>query len=436
MTLGAENEFQKYEEELSSVDSGLKSLSAMLNTHGKGTVYFGVKADGTIRGLKIDSDALAEMQGALASRIRPGFFHTTEVCTEGSRIYLKVTASGEDGPYSFDGRYYVRNGTQDEQASNDQLRRMLLGGGADLICRIPSEQQELSFAGLLAELRAHGLDVSDSEACRRSLNLYNADNRLNQMAYLLSDQNSLLIKVVRFAGVDREVVLERTVFQNQCLLRSVKDVLNHVRSLNATMVDLSEGQRRDVPLFSYDAFREAWLNAALHCSWAEMVPPSVYVFDDRIEVASWGGMPYGLSQDGFYEGVSHPVNKALQAVFKAAGLGSPTSRGIPVIVEHCGREAFKFANGTVTVRIPFAFVPGSVIVRRRRRSTSETQQTVLQYFSIHPTATLQDVADGVRCSLSNVKKVVAQLQADGLLAREGSRRSGCWHIGWAGTERR
>lgn len=428
MSLGAENEFQEFKEGLAALDPGLKSLSAMLNRHGKGTVYFGVNDDGTIRGLAIGPNTLVEIRNKLTLKIKPRFFNTIEVCTEGTKSYIKITGRGEDRPYSFDGRYYLRNAASDEQATNEMLRRMLVSGDTDLIRQIPSEEQDLTFDGLLGELVAKGLHVSDSEECRRSLNLYNAEDQLNLMAYLLSDQNRLPFKVVRFAGTDKQIMQERTVFDNQCLLQSVKDVLNHVRALNTTMVDLSQGERKEVPLFSYDAFREAWVNATLHCSWAERIPPAVYVFDDRIEVVSYGCIPYGLSIEGFYKGISRPVNKALLTIFNAVGLSEQTGHGNPTIVANCGREAFSFEDGTVNVKIPFAFVPGSVLLRQRPYPISESQIKLLQYLSAHPTATLCDAAVALGYSESNVKRVASLLKANGLLMREGSRRTGRWSV--------
>lgn len=36
MNLGEENEYQEFKESLSQLDKGLKSISAMLNKHGRG----------------------------------------------------------------------------------------------------------------------------------------------------------------------------------------------------------------------------------------------------------------------------------------------------------------------------------------------------------------------------------------------------------------
>ncbi len=71
-------------------------------------------------------------------------------------------------------------------------------------------------------------------------------------------------------------------------------------------------------------------------------------------------------------------------------------------------------------------MPGSVILRSSRLRMSDSRRKLLQYLSAHPAATLKNAADALRCSLSNVKKIAAQLQREGLLCREGNHRSGLW----------
>ena len=58
MNLGMENETQEFKLSLSQLDKGLKSLAAMLNRNGYGTVFFGVDDDGTVKGLMIGKKTL------------------------------------------------------------------------------------------------------------------------------------------------------------------------------------------------------------------------------------------------------------------------------------------------------------------------------------------------------------------------------------------
>lgn len=194
--------------------------------------------------------------------------------------------------------------------------------------------------------------------------ILNRDRKFNLMAYLLSDQNEIKIKVVRFTGLDKSEMSERTEYGAQSLLISVNQVLQYFKAIDATRVDLSQGQRKETPLFMYEAFREAWINACLNNSWAEKVPPSVHIFDNRIEIISYEGLPYGLSQDGFYQGTSVPVNKGLLTVFLATRFAEQTGHGVPIIVSSYGKKAFSFEDGIVKITLGFTYEPDFVTSRK------------------------------------------------------------------------
>lgn len=123
----------------------------------------------------------------------------------------------------------------------------------------------------------------------KNYGLKNDEGKFNLMAYLLSDQNNVSIKVVKFEGTDKSTMSERTDFGSQCLLRSVQEVLEYVKVNNAVKVDLSGGIRKETPLLDYEAFREAWINACIHNLWIEMIPPIVFIYDDRLEILSMVG---------------------------------------------------------------------------------------------------------------------------------------------------
>ena len=43
-----------------------------------------------------------------------------------------------------------------------------------------------------------------------------------------------------------------------------------------------------------------------------MLPPAIYIYQDRIEIISYGGLAVDYNLDDFYLGISHPINKQLQ----------------------------------------------------------------------------------------------------------------------------
>ena len=134
MNIGFENEYQEFKEGLGQLDKGLKSLTAMLNKYGNATVYFGVDDNGNVCGLSIGKNTLMDIRNRIRDKIEPRIYADIQECQDNNgKKYIKVTANGFDIPYSFDGRYYLRNISADEQASNDVLRKIGSGPGTKYI---------------------------------------------------------------------------------------------------------------------------------------------------------------------------------------------------------------------------------------------------------------------------------------------------------------
>ena len=433
MNLGKEDEFTEFKESLSQLDKGLKSITAMLNKHGEGVVFFGVSDAGDICGLEIGKDTLMNIRNRIRDKIEPRIYaEIKDYADENGKKYIKVSAKGSDVPYSYDGRYYVRNVSADEQASNDILRKMLASSDADIIRQKASPKQQLTFRSFFALLSGLGIHPKDSEEFYGNYGLLNRESEYNVNAYLMSDNNDISIKVVVFEGDNKSVMSKRTEYGKKCLLLSVSEVLEYFKSINTIRVDVGEAQRKEQALFDFPSFREAWINACLHNDWNGEIAPSVYMFDDRIEIVSYGGLPYSLSQEGFFSGTSVPVNKSLLMIFMASKYAEQSGHGVPTIVEKYGRDVFSFDDGMIKVSIPLAFDREEVAERKNRVSVrkglTKNQEQVLEYLKNNPMATLQEAASSCELSLGGVKKICLKLQEIGVLEREGSKRDGRWIV--------
>ena len=434
MNLGQENEKQEFKTSLGQLDKGIKSLTAMLNRGTEGTVYFGVDDDGTIRGVDIGKRTLLDIRSRAAELIDPRvILDIEELKDEKGRSYICLHAEGTDIPYSCDGRYYIRTASADEQIGSALLRKMLVSGSTDMLMQVSSEEQSLSFKGMNEYLTGKGVHAGESKEFLNSFGMFNKEGRYNLLSYLLSDQNELIIKIMRFAGTDKTIVDERMSFSRQSLLLTVQQVLDYFSLINLSKkVDLATGVRTETPLFDLQSFREAWINACVHNTWTERIPPAVYIYDDRLEIVSYGGLPYGLSEEGFFAGTSKPVNNRLFNIFITCGFSEQSGHGIPQIVKVYGKEAFSFRDGLMMVTIPFGYEPDYVKARRIRKAVQDTltdnQRTVLLYLKEHSNASLQETADACGLSIGGVKKMVLKLREMDLLERSGPKNKSVWIV--------
>lgn len=433
MNIGFENEYQEFKDGLGQLDKGLKSLTSMLNKHGQATVYFGVDDDGNVCGLNIGKNTLMDIRNRICDKIEPRIYAEIQELTDDTgKKYIKVNANGFDIPYSFDGRYYLRNVSADEKASNDILRKMLATSDSDILRQMASPIQELTFTSLFGILAGNGIHPKPTLEFYSNYGLLNRDGKFNMNAYLLSNNNEISLKVVVFEGLDKSVMSKRTEYGSKCLLVSMSEVMQYFETINVTNVNLDGALREEQPLFDYPSFREAWINACLHNDWKNGIAPSIYMFDNRIEIVSYGGLPFSLSKEGFYHGTSVPVNKSLLTVFMAAKFAEQSGHGVPTIVEKYGRDVFSFDDGMLKVTLPLSFIRPEVTIRKRsimfKKGLTENQKKVIDILLADNSLTLDDVAKQIGISHAGVKKICSKLQDYGVLERVGAKRNGKWII--------
>ena len=72
MNLGIESEKMEFKKSTSELIDGVISLSAMLNKHNEGTVYFGVKNNGDVIGQKdLNENTLRDVSRKISEGIKP-----------------------------------------------------------------------------------------------------------------------------------------------------------------------------------------------------------------------------------------------------------------------------------------------------------------------------------------------------------------------------
>ena len=219
----------------------------------------------------------------------------------------------------------------------------------------PAERENLTFDQLFLYYDSKGIRLKE-DTFKENLELLLPDGRYNMLAQLLSDNPHIDIVFALFTGRTKSSVMyaDRN-FGNMCLLLALDKVLDYGDTINVPQADERgrKVERKEVMLFNNDAFREAVINAFAHNSWVDGVSPMFTAFQDRIEITSIGRIPPKQTIDGFFRGVSIPVNRKLSEIFLQLHISERSGRGVPRIVEEYGESAFEFTDNAIIVTLPF-----------------------------------------------------------------------------------
>ena len=270
----------------------------------------------------------------------------------------------------------------------------------------------------------------NNENFEENLGLYTNDYKYNFMAELLADSNDVSIKVVTFAGTDKTVMLKRTEYGGKCLLLSVNNVLEYMESINETKVKVGGIQRKEEKYFDFSSFKEAWLNACVHTKWSEEISPVVYIYDDRIEIVSNGGLPSSLSREDFYAGISKPINKKLLKIFSDLDYIDQTGHGIPLIIKNYGKNAFYISEHTIIVTIPLnkRLLEEPQNTKTMYIDLNESEEKILSLIKNDVTYKTKDLMEISHFSEPYINKIMRSLKEKRYIERIGANKNGYWKI--------
>lgn len=378
----------------------------------------------------------------LARQLSPDInFSFEELIVDDKKAVLLTIPAAKSVPVSYAKERYIRIGSSKENLRKYPEREAflfeVLRHGLPTIVNTPSEYQDLTFEKLLIYYGAKGLKLNP-ETFRKNLSFYTADRKYNILAQLLSDNSHMSIRVAIFSGTTKaDNMYSVREFGNQCLLYSLEDVLHYGDVLNLIQADERERivERKEVPLFENDAFREAVINAFVHNKWVSGNEPMITVFSDRIEILSRGSLAPEQTMEGFFAGESVPVNKKLSEILLQLHISEKTGRGVPRITQKYGKEAYEFKENSIVVTIPFNWinvmgdkVGDKVGDKSTEFSLNHTQVCILAEIRNNPNVTKPQLTELLKLGKTTIDKGITVLKKYRYIERTGSNKSGYWKV--------
>jgi ATP-dependent DNA helicase RecG len=126
MKVGKESEKLEFKKTTAELKEGIISITAILNKHGGGELYFGIRNDGAPLGQMVSEKTIRDISQAVSSHIEPKIYpKITEVVISDMQC-VHVVFSGDDAPYFSYGRAYIRVADEDKVMSPAELETYIL----------------------------------------------------------------------------------------------------------------------------------------------------------------------------------------------------------------------------------------------------------------------------------------------------------------------
>ncbi len=355
-------ESYRLELKLTLTDSLEKEVVAFLNSREGGVIYIGIADNGVAQGVE-NSDAIQlQIKDRLKNNIHPtcmGLFDIIGEEISNKEVIKIIVASGPEKPYYLKKQgmsekgCFIRVGTAAEPMPGRMIENLFARRTRNSIGRIRSNQQKLKFEQLKIYYEESGKLLNSRFAA--NLGLQTEDGAFNYVAFLMSDINSMSIKVAKYRGKTRVHLIENNEYGYCSIIKATKQVLDKIELENKTKSRITSRERIDTRLWNAIALREAIINAMVHNDYSNEVPPKFEIFDNRIEITSAGSLPDLLSQEEFFEGFSIPRNQEMMRIFKDLELAEHLGSGVPRIIEAYPKECFRFTENFLRMTFPNAW---------------------------------------------------------------------------------
>jgi len=463
VNIGPETEDREYKKSVGELKEGVISIASILNKHGKGSLYFGVKNNGDVIGQVVGEDTLRKISQAVGNHVRPAVY--PEITTEsyGDRTVVVVKFEGKQQPYLAYNIPRIRVSDEDlvmEQPTYQEMlhkRENITYSWESLRSRYKvSDIDQDVFKAYLRRARQVGrisFDNDDPQDVLTKLELTDGEWLLNAGAALFVNCGINELQMAKFASDEKLTFTDIRRFTGS-IFELADKAQQYVIDAMDWRVELNGGlQREEIPEIPVSAVREAIINAFGHRQIESGQSVEVAVYRSFIEVYSPGMFPEGLTPEMFIREVRKPIRRnplITRTLYYSKDMES-FATGLKRIQDdcdeaHCRVEYYGDRYG-FTVRF-YRHCDGDWNTEKsnhesNRESNHEsnesnresnhakltrTQEQILKILQDNPKTSQRQMAQGMGISRATIQRNVAALIELGILERVGGTR-GYWKVG-------
>lgn len=422
----------EFKESTQTLKGIIKAVIAFANTAG-GDIVIGVK-DKTkeIVGLK---DVLAEEEriaSSIAESITPLIRPDIEIHTYRNKEIIVVRVHHGAGPFYIkaDGPekgVYVRFGSTNRVADNETINSLRLLARNMTFDELPNIRGSRDLLDWPAIKEAFGdvhKTITDPKCLAMNVLVEHAGKVYPSYGGIILFGTKrreffpdAIVRCARFKGTERIHFLDTITIDAHLnlVLGKVSDFINKHITIRSVIGKI---KRTDIPQYPEIAIREVIINALLHTDYAMRgATITVAIFDDRIEVANPGGLPFGMTLERVLGGASRIRNHVIARIFNELGLIEQWGTGLNKIIDACKQHGlatplFQEINNHFMVTI----YSGSA----NTKTVRPWQQKIIEHIKVHGRISAKEAAVLWKINIRTTREKMKQLINDGIIQRIGT----------------
>ena len=418
--------------------SALKAeIISFLNST-SGEIYLGVDDSGTIHydlineKKKVWEEILSNW---IVNAFNPDVTNLIYIYPNETPFRIKIF-KGKERPYFYkDGEgfntkgVYVRVGSTKRLASFDEIQRMIRQHNQHDYERLLCHRDDLTFNYVENRFKEKGV-LFDKYA----LSLIDKDDKYNNAALLLSDQNPTISKFAVFQGTTVNVFLDKKEFTGS-ILKQLDDILYFANLSNRKKITITGKPERDEYLdIPERALREAIVNCYCHRDWTLSGDIKIEFYDDRVQIFSPGSLPDGLTLENIKMGMVAKRNKIIVDTLDKADVIENYASGVRRIFEDYAHfkkqpEYYISDNGVIVTLFNRNYdIQNDGQNDGQKISTKDRLEKIIKYIESDSAITADRLKDLLNVSKRTIERDIEKLRKDNKIEYVGSAKDGRWIV--------
>ncbi len=447
MNFGKETETIEFKKSTGELKEAMKSISSILNKHGIGTLYFGIKPNGDVTGQEISESTLRDVSRTIYESISPRIYPTIKEEKIDDANVIKVEFNGNEMPYSAYGRYYIRTADEDREASTSELRKFFLANeykekweGSLSKCLVKQVDkkaikmfcEEAIQAGRLASGRY------TTPIILNRFGLASGEYLTNAGEALFGNNHPITVKAAIFATNEKLTFLDIQLFEDNIfnLLNICETYITKNIRWKGDIVGFKRVETPEIPL---EVIRELLANSFTHAIYTANSYHEICIHPDKITIYNPGTYASRYLPEEYIKGncQSSIRNATITKMLYLNKTIDQFGSGFKRIDKLCKESKIKYSY--INNEEGFTFILYRKDAYQNRHEVKEndikydlslnlTDQEVYHLLLRNNRIKREEMAKELSKSTRTIQRALNNLKEKGIITRIGSDKNGYWKV--------
>jgi ATP-dependent DNA helicase RecG len=439
MVIGEETEFVEFKKTTGEKKEALQSICAMLNKHCKGSVYFGINDFGYVEGQQISDSTKKDISRWIYESIYPRITPSIEVQTIDNKKIIKVSFSGHNRPYSVNGEYLIRTGTENRRMSTDELKKLIKRNDyashweeeiSDKTIDDIDEDALLDFYNSAIYYKRLEMSSFAKEKLLTSLDLVEGNYLKNAAVALFGKDANIGLKLATYATDDKVTFLDLKLINGNIynlVNLAIKYILDNIK----WVVDIGSRKREEKPEIPERAIREIVVNSFAHADYETTPEIEIGIHPSKIEIYNPGSFPDDLTPYDFINKNMSSIKRnklILDVLFRSKDV-EKAGTGFQRVNEICNENGVTWNYRLEAYGFFFEFIRPNVYLNKKiSEKLTKQEEIVLNLIASNQKLSKKEIALRINKSDKTIQRIISSLQNKGLIEREGGNRRTYWKL--------